>query len=94
MLGGVAALFGVLQSRVIIEAAPQESRARLLGVQQMTWGGGALGGFTAGWLAEAFSPGPAVAGMAAAGLVVVVIAVTGSQLRNVAIRSQAESVES
>ncbi len=94
MLGGVAALFGVLQSRVIIEAVPQESRARLLGVQQMTWGGGALGGFAAGWQAEVFSPGAAVAGMAAVGLVLVVIVMlTGKELRNVSIVSQTESTE-
>ena len=80
---------------MIIEAVPQESRARLLGVQQMTWGGGAIGGFTAGLLAEVFSPGSAVAGMAAVGLVlVVIVALVGPQLRRMSISSQTDSIES
>ena len=94
VMGAFASLIGVLQSRVIIEAVPQASRARLLGVQQMTWGGGAIGGFTAGWLAEEFSPGSAVASMAAVGLLLVVIfTLAGSQLRQMTVRSQSESAE-
>jgi MFS family permease len=94
VMGAFASLIGVLQSRVIIEAVPQASRARLLGVQQMTWGGGAIGGFTAGWLAEAFSPGSAVASMAAVGLVlVVIVTLAGSHLRQLSVRSQSESAD-
>jgi MFS family permease len=95
VIGAFASLIGVLQSRVIIEAVPQESRARLLGVQQMTWGGGAIGGFTAGLLAGVFSPGSAVAGMAAVGLVLVlIVALVGPQLRRMSISSQTDSIES
>jgi hypothetical protein len=91
IMGAFASLIGVLQSRVIIEVVPQGSRARLLGVQQMTWGGGAIGGFTAGWLAEIFSPGSAVASMAAVGLALaLLIAVVGSRLRKMTMNSPSE----
>ncbi len=69
LLGVAGSLWGVLQSRVIIEAVPAHSRARLLGVQQMTWGAGAIGGIAAGALAEVFSPAAAVGGLVAVGLV-------------------------
>ena len=82
LLGMAGALWGVLQSRVIIEAVPEHSRARLLGVQQMTWGAGAVGGIASGALAELFSPAAAVAGLAALGLVLtVLIAVFSVNLR-------------
>ena len=75
-------LWGVLQSRVIIEAVPEHSRARLLGVRQMTWGAGAIGGIAAGALAELFSPAAAVAGLAAVGLALTaLIVVISTELR-------------
>ena len=91
LLGVAGSIWVVLQSRVIIEAVPQDSRARLLGVQQMTWGAGAIGGVAAGALAEAFSPAAAVAGLAAAGLVLTtVIIVFSGTLRRSRISPAAE----
>lgn len=78
LLGVAGSLWGVLQSRVIIEAVPEHSRARLLGVQQMTWGAGAIGGLSAGALAELFSPAAAVAGLAAVGLILTALIIVFS----------------
>ncbi len=83
-LGATAAFYSVLSTRVLIQTVPGSARGRLFGVQQMTWGGGAIGGLMTGGLAALFSPAIAVGSLAIVGLAaIVVIAAMSSSLRQV-----------
>ncbi len=72
-LGISANIFFVTASTTLLRETPPEARARVLGLQQMTWGAGALGGLTAGALGTAFTPHVGAVAPAAVGLVLVAL---------------------
>ncbi len=70
MVGGVGtAAFSSLQTGLVMMHAPLEARSRILGLTTTCIGMGPLGVLAVGFLADAFGPRDAVAGMAAVGLV-------------------------
>ena len=73
VIGLVAGGAFLMQSNVILANVPRDMRARLLGVQQMTWGAGAVGGLMAGVLASAFTLKLAVIAPAIGGFVLIVV---------------------
>ena len=72
VIGGLGQVFFVMTSILLLRETPPEARARVLGLQQVTWGAGALGGLMSGALASAFNPHLGVMIPAATGLVIVV----------------------
>ena len=78
LIGGLGQVFFVMTSILLLRETPPEARARVLGLQQVTWGAGALGGLMSGALASAFTPHLGVLIPAATGLVIVVIIIAVS----------------
>ena len=84
LIGGLGQVFFVLTSTLLLREIPPGARARVLGLQQLTWGAGALGGLASGALATAFNPHPGIIIPSAVGLaVVIVIIVKFPELRSV-----------
>ena len=80
MLGGIGtACFASLQTGLVMMQAPIEARSRILGLTTTCIGMGPIGVLVVGALADGFGPRAAIAGMAAAGLVAVGIAVSFSR---------------
>jgi len=73
VIGLFAGVGFLMQSNVILTTVPRDLRARVLGVQQMAWGAGAVGGLMAGALASAFTLKLAVIAPAVAGLVLILV---------------------
>jgi|TARA_B110000263_G_scaffold175278_1_gene153160 MFS family permease len=81
-LGAVAQVFIVMTVALLLRETPPEARARILGLQQVTWGFGALGGLMSGILASAFSPHVGVIVPSILGIVILIlIVVISSELR-------------
>jgi MFS family permease len=81
-LGAVAQVFIVMSVALLLRETPPEARARILGLQQVTWGFGALGGLMSGILASTFSPHVGVVVPSALGIVILIlIVVISSELR-------------
>ncbi len=78
LLGAVGQVFFVMTTALLLRETPPEARARILGLQQVTWGVGALGGLMSGALASAFSPHIGVIVPSAIGLAVVILIVIAS----------------
>jgi zinc transporter ZupT len=73
-----------MTSSLLLKETPSKARARVLGLQQVTWGAGALGGLASGALATAFNPHLGIIIPSAIGLVVViVIIVVSPELRSI-----------
>lgn len=84
VIGGLGQMFFVMTSSLLLRETPSKARARILGLQQVTWGAGALGGLVSGALATAFNPHLGIIIPSAIGLVVViVIIVVSPELRSV-----------
>ena len=84
IIGGLGQMFFVMTSSLLLRETPSEARARVLGLQQVTWGAGALGGLVSGALATAFNPHIGIIIPSAIGLVLVlVIIVVSPELRSV-----------
>jgi MFS family permease len=83
MVGGLAQIYFVMQSTLLLREAPVEARARVLGTQQVSWGAGALGGLMSGALASATNPHLGIVIPACIGLVIVgIIIVVSPELRS------------
>jgi MFS family permease len=84
VIGGLGQMFFVTTSTLLLRETPPGARARVLGLQQLTWGAGALGGLVSGALATALSPHLGIIIPSAVGLaVVIVIIVVFPELRSV-----------
>jgi MFS family permease len=84
VIGGLGQMFFVMTSTLLLRETPPGARARVLGLQQLTWGAGALGGLASGALATAFNPHLGIIIPSAVGLaVVIVIIVIFPELRSV-----------
>ncbi len=84
VIGGLGQMFFVMTSSLLLRETPSKARARVLGLQQVTWGAGALGGLVSGALATAFNPHLGIIIPSAIGLVIViVIIVVSPELRSV-----------
>ncbi len=84
VIGGLGQMFFVLTSTLLLRETPPQARARVLGLQQVTWGAGALGGLASGALATAFNPHIGIIIPSAVGFVFVIIIVAVSpELRSV-----------
>jgi MFS family permease len=83
MVGGLAQIYFVMQSTLLLREAPVEARARVLGTQQVSWGAGALGGLMSGALASATNPHLGIVIPSCIGLVIVgIIIVVSPELRS------------
>ncbi len=84
VIGGLGQMFFVMTSSLLLRETPSKARARILGLQQVTWGAGALGGLVSGALATAFNPHLGIIIPSAIGLVVVIVIIAVSpELRSV-----------
>jgi MFS family permease len=84
VIGGLGQMFFVTTSTLLLKETPPGARARVLGLQQLTWGAGALGGLVSGALATVLSPHLGIIIPSAVGLaVVIVIIVVFPELRSV-----------
>ena len=82
LIGGFAQMFFVMTSMLLLRETPPEARARVLGLQQVTWGAGALGGLMSGAIASATSPHMGIVIPSSVGLaIVVIIVVISPELR-------------
>jgi MFS family permease len=83
MVGGLAQIYFVMQSTLLLRETPVEARARVLGTQQVSWGAGALGGLMSGALASATNPHLGIVIPACIGLLIVgIIIVVSPELRS------------
>lgn len=71
-IGALAQVFFVTASTMLLRETPPEARARVLGLQQVTWGVGALGGLVSGAIASTLNPHLGVMIPSALGFVVIV----------------------
>jgi len=84
IIGGLGQMFFVLTSTLLLRETPPQARARVLGLQQVTWGAGALGGLASGVLATAFNPHIGIIVPSAIGLAVIIVIIAVSpKLRSV-----------
>ena len=84
VIGGLGQMFFVMTSTLLLRETPPKARARVLGLQQVTWGAGALGGLVSGALATAFNPHLGIIIPSAVGIVFVIIIIAVSpELRSV-----------
>ncbi|MBT3941337.1 MAG: MFS transporter [Chloroflexi bacterium] len=82
LIGGLGQAFFVMSSTMLLRETPSEARARVLGLQQVTWGAGALGGIVSGVIASTFNPHLGIIIPSALGLgIVLVIVVLSPELR-------------
>ena len=78
LLGATAQVFIVMTVTLLLRETPVEARARILGLQQVTWGVGALGGLASGVLASTFNPHLGVIVPSALGIVILLLIVAAS----------------
>ena len=78
LIGGLGQVFFVMTSTLLLRETPSEARARVLGLQQVTWGAGALGGLASGAIASALNPHLGIIIPSALGLVLILVIVAVS----------------